>query len=62
MAERQVAKMPKNTISIKFISYDLLKLQDKDINDLTQFVVELAQQGFKDNIVKGEFPRKDKNE
>lgn len=62
MAERQVAKMPKDKLGIKFISYDLLKLQEEDINDLTQFVVKLAEQGFKDNIIKGAFPGKDRNE
>ena len=54
--------MPKDKLGIKFISYDLLKLQEEDINDLTQFVVKLAEQGFKDNIIKGAFPGKDRNE
>lgn len=62
MEERQVLKMNKEKLKIKFLTYDVPALTEDDTEELTKFVVLLAQQGFKDNIVKGKFPRKAKND
>lgn len=45
-------------LKIKFITYELPPLSDDDIEELEKFIVQLAQQGFKDNIVSGNFPMK----
>ena len=46
-------------LKVNYITYDLLSLSDDDIEELKNFIVLLAQQGFKDNIVSGNFPRKE---
>ena len=45
-------------LKIKFITYDPLHLSDDDIEELEKFIVQLAQQRFKDNIVSGSIPKK----
>ncbi len=49
-------------LKIKFITYDLFPLSQDDTDELTKFIVLLAQQGFKDNIVSGNYPRKENND
>ncbi len=49
-------------LKVKFIAYDVPILDEIHEEELKSFIITLAQQGFKDNIVKGNFPRKVKND
>jgi len=49
-------------LKIKFITYDVPTLNEEHEEELKNFITLLAQQGFKDNIVNGSFPRKVKDE
>lgn len=46
-------------LKVKFITHDQLSLSNDDTEELKNFIVLLAQQGFKDNIVNGKFQRKE---
>lgn len=46
-----------NNLKVEFVTYKP-SLEDDDSNDLINFLVLVAQEGLKDNIVSGEFPGK----
>lgn len=46
-------------LKITFITYDVPILNEEHEEELKNFIITLAQQGFKDNIVSGNFPRKE---
>lgn len=45
-------------LKVKFITYNIPTLDETHEEELKNFIITLAQQGFKDNIVSGSFPRK----
>lgn len=46
-----------NNLKVEFVTYKP-SLKDDDSNDLINFLVLVAQEGLKDNIISGEFPGK----
>lgn len=48
-----------SNITVSIIPYDIPLLKEDDIEDLKNFIVQVAQCGFEGTIVNGENPRKD---
>lgn len=52
--------MAKEKLQIKFLANEISNLTEDNLDELTKFIVLVAQEGFKDNIVSGNFPKKGK--
>jgi len=46
-------------ISVSIIPYDVPTLNEEDVENLVNFIVQVAQLGFEGTIVNGITPRKD---
>lgn len=48
-----------DNITVSIIPYDLPTLNEEDVEDLKNFIVQVAQLGFEGTIVNGSNPRKE---
>ena len=46
-------------ITVSIIPYNISELNEEDIEDLKNFIVQVAQLGFEGSIVNGSNPRKE---
>ena len=51
-----------NKLKVRYITYAISALNADDIEVLTKFIVILANEGFKNNIVHGDFSKGENNE